>query len=203
MLLAGVALTLLVHRPDGYQPVAPDNPDIVSPYLTHQLGPDFYNQVQLDKPFELIVTEEGLNDILSREPWPMDYDGLLVSMPTVRFGEGQISLMAGVDYKGFASVVTVLAMPALDAEGKLNLNIQAVWLGALPVTPLAKAIAERVAEPYLPTPTETADPTRQAVEAMLSNRPFEPVLPIGDFTVRLEALSLEPGRARLRLAPVE
>lgn len=198
---AAVGLILAAYQPGRYQPRMPENPEIVSPYLTHRLGPDFYNQVQLDEPFELIVDQAGLNDIFSRLEWPMALDGVSVAMPTVHFGPGRITAMARMDFGGLSAVVTVLIRPALDEAGLLNLNIESVRLGALPVTPLAKALAEQLAREYLPE-EEGWDAERQMVNAILSNRSFEPVVPVDQYTVRLEGLSIEKGRVRLRLAPV-
>lgn len=199
---AGLLLVLLAHRPELYHPTAPANPNVVSPYLTHRLGPDFYNQVQLDEPFELVVDQAGLNDIFSRAVWPMQFDGVSFATPTVVFGEGQVSVMGQVEYKRLSSVVTAVARPGLDGQGRLNFNIQSVWLGALPITPVAKAVAEAVVDQYLPAGSEVTDPAREIAAAALNNEPFEPVVSIEGYTVRLERLTIEPGQARLRLAPV-
>ena len=202
ILATGMVLTLTAHRPGKYKPTAPENPDVVSPYLTHELGPGFYNQVQLDQPFELAVDQVGLNDILSREKWPMQLDGLALSMPTVLFNEGQITFMVDVDYSGLSAVVSLIMLPEIDERGMLNLNIQTVYLGAMPITPLAKAIASNIASQYLPETSEQINPVETVINAILSNQPFDPVLPIGQYTVRLEKLTLEEGRCLLFLVPV-
>ena len=198
----GMVLTLTAHRPGKYKPAVPENPEVVSPYLTHELAPEFYNQVQLDRPFELAVDQAGLNDILSRGKWPMQFGELTLSMPTVLFGEGQITLMAEVDYNGLSAVVSLIMLPEIDEAGMLNLNIQTVYLGAMPITPLAQLATRNIASQYLPTSAEQANPIKKIINAILSNQPFEPVLTIQEYTMRLEELILEDGRCRIFLVPV-
>ena len=203
LLAMGVCLTLPAYRPATYQPGTPKDPGVVSPYLTHKLGPDFYNQVQLDEPFELVVDQAGLNDIFSRVPWPVQMDEVGFSMPTVLFDKGQITLMGQVNYKGLNAVASILMTPVLDEKGWLHVNIQAVRLGALPITPLARAIARRLTDEYLPEASSLqTEPAMKIADAILNNQPLELVFPIDQYTVRLKRLSIEPGQAKLLLVPV-
>ena len=204
VLLAAAAVIILIgYNPRDYAPIVPDNPHEVSPYLTHKLGPDFYNNVQLDEPFELIVDQAGVNDIFSRCPWPMEAEGFSIYMPVVTFSPERTVLMAQVDYKGFSSVLSLVGQPSLDAEGKLNLNIQSVYLGALPITPLAERAAKIYVEKHFnPSDFDPGDPSAAAIQAMISNQPFDPILFIADHTARITGLKVEPAQARLILTPV-
>ena len=60
---------MLVYTPAIYQPVTPTDSGQVSPYLTHKLAPDIYNNIQLDEPFRIIVEQSGINDIVARWFW--------------------------------------------------------------------------------------------------------------------------------------
>jgi len=80
--------------------VAAENPEEVSPYLTHRLAPDFYNGVQLNEPFEMVIEQDGVNDILSRGVWPQQFDEMTVGIPMVVFEAGTVHLMSRVDYYG-------------------------------------------------------------------------------------------------------
>ncbi|HOQ05497.1 MAG TPA: hypothetical protein PKY88_09825 [Anaerohalosphaeraceae bacterium] len=191
------AILLLTVNPDSYKPVRPENPREVSPYLTHKLGPDFYDKVQMDQPFELLVEQEGINDILSRYPWPIQLEGFTIYTPMLTFSPETTVLMAKVDYRGLSSILSIYAKPYLDSDGKMNLNIQSVYLGLLPITPLAR----RVAEKYVREHFDPQDPIESVNYAMISNQPFDPVLRIFDKSARITKLTIESGRARLFLTP--
>lgn len=196
---AAILVILIAYSPKGYQPSQPDNPREVSPYLTHKLGPDFYDKVQLDEPFELILEQNGINDILSRYPWPAQIEGFSIYTPVVRFSPEQTTLMAQVEYGGLSTVLSVHAKPYLDSNGKMNLNIQSVYLGLVPITPLARKIAEKfVRENFDPQ-----DPIESVNYAIISNQPFDPVLHIYDKSAQITGLTIESGRARLFLVPAK
>jgi hypothetical protein len=200
LLLAVVLLvTLAAYNPRSYAPLIPENPQQVSPYLTHTLGPDFYNNVQMDEPFELIVEQAGLNDIFSRYPWPFVDDGISVYTPMISISPQQTVLMAQVDFKGLSTILSVYGSPCLDSEGMMNLNIQSVYLGALPITPLARSLAKQ----YVLEHFNLNDPIEAVNLAFVTNQPFDPVVQIAGHTARITELNIEPARARLVLKPIK
>ena len=198
-LLAAVWLGLRVP-PRAYRPVAAENPDQVSPYLTHRLGPDFYNQVQLDEPFELIIDQAGLNDILSRDVWPQWYGEVSVGIPAAVFEAGTLHVMSRIGYMGLSSVLTVTAQPVMDEQGRLNVNIRMVRLGLVPVTALAGHVARQTADACA---AELADwpEVEKVIRAIIDNAPFDPTFDFDKQRIWLREVIVEPGQLRLRLVP--
>ncbi len=199
-LAAALGWALLRHTPRAYRPIEPDNPDEVSPYLTHRLAPDFYNHIQLYEPFELVIEQAGLNDILARGRWPRRYGEVEVSMPTVRFDKGAFYLMSRINFTRFSSVLTITARPAMDMQGRLNLNIRSVRLGLMPVTAAAMRIAENAIED-VPAELQDWEQLETMVQAVISNSPFDPSFDFDKQYIRLDDFEIEPGRLRLRLVP--
>lgn len=203
LVTATILILLIAYNPQSYKPVIPANPKEVSPYLTHKLGPDFYNNVQLDEPFELLVDQAGLNDIFSHADWPLAVDGFSIYTPMVQFSPERSMLMAQVDYKGFSTILSIIGKPALDADGKLNLHIQSVYLGALPVTPLAQRLARKyVADNFDTAEADDNDPEAQVIEAVAANQGFDPILYISGHAARITGLTIEPAQAKLILTPI-
>jgi hypothetical protein len=198
LLTAAILIILIAYSPRSYTPIVPENPQEVSPYLTHTLGPDFYNNVQLDEPFELIVDQAGLNDIFSHYPWPLAFDGISIYMPMIHISPEQTILMAQVDFKGLSTILSIYGSPCLDSEGKMNLNIQSVYLGALPITPLARHLAQQ----YVSENFDLNDPIEAVNLAIVTNQPFDPIVYISDHAARITKLTIEPARARLILTPI-
>jgi len=195
-----VVFWLLGHAPKAYVPQTADRPDEVSPYLTHRLGPDFFNQVQLDEPFELLVEQAGLNDILCRGTWPRRFGDVQVGTPVIVFDKGSVYLMSQIGYYGLSSVVTVTARPVQDERGRLNLNIRSVCLGLVPVTGIAARIAEKSLHDSLGM-LEDYPELKPVLQAVVANVPFEPVFTFSKQRVWVQEFGLDAGQLRLRLVP--
>lgn len=74
-------LFLLLYRPAAYKrPAASDFQNTyVSQYLTNVLLPQIYNGVQREKPFEIIVTQDGINEIITSSQWPKQVESISFS----------------------------------------------------------------------------------------------------------------------------
>jgi hypothetical protein len=98
-LLAGLALLivffilLLLYRPGSYSPPELTNDKQVSPYLTHELLPKLYNDSQLGDPFDLFVSQAGVNEIIAHSKWPRQSGGIDFWAPVAFFLPGRVVLM--------------------------------------------------------------------------------------------------------------
>ncbi len=190
-----------LHTPAAYTPLPADNPDQVSLYLTHELGPDFFNQVQLGEPFELIIEQDGLNDIIRGGIWPQQCGPATVDTPMVVFDSGIIYAMSKVSYMGFSSVLTVVSRPTQDKTGQINMHIDAVRLGLLPVTPLAAGIAKSTMGQFEADLQEWPE-LAKVLSAVIANAAFEPVFEVPKHRIRVHRFQLEQGRLRVVLVPL-
>jgi len=194
------ALLLLLSRaPAMYRPAIPDHPDQVSPYLTDTLAPDFYNKLQLGRPFTLTIEQTGLNDILARLPLPSD-DGISLHAPAAAFTEKAVFLMATVKKNKYSAVAAVSFQPAIDSTGQLRLNFKSVKLGALPATSLAKKILSQNAKSLQSLYCDLV-PIEQILAAIIDNRPIDPVFTLDKQTFRLADIKLSKDEIRLTLNP--
>ena len=198
---------LLTHVPGGYQPLRPPPTDEVSPSLTHYLAPNFHNNIQLDRPFDVVVIQKGLNEIIVDEnslgwAWPYSLNGVVISAPSVVFHQDTIMLMATVDYAGFPIVVTFIGTPKLDENGLLSLNIRKVKAGAVNITLLAGFIARRVIAHQLRILPDTQW-LRDLDGALADNKPFDPVFPIynSEKHIRLTKAEITTAKLLLGFAP--
>jgi hypothetical protein len=71
--IAVIVFALLLHRPAYYKPLDFADSKEVSLYLTNQLLPELYNGAQRQEPFNLVVTQSGINDIVAHFKWPQDF----------------------------------------------------------------------------------------------------------------------------------
>ncbi len=204
--VAAIIFALLLYRPGRYKPVdfgsGSDKRKEVSPYLTNNLLPAIHNGSQYRKPFELVVTQKGINDIITRGSWPMESEGILLYAPAVLFVPGAVVLMGTVDVKGVELVVTIELEPKINEQGFLNLHVGKVKVGAMNITPLAKMMAKKM---YIQR-INALDIDTEAVQtkiaaSLLNDEPFEPVFRIDDNKVRIEKITVAREKLLLRLVP--
>ena len=197
---AVIALSMLGHTPEVYQPrdSLPDNQ--VSPYLTHKLAPDIHNNIQLDKPFNVIVPQAGFNEIIASGDWPQQFDNVTISRPAIVFAPETILLMGTVDIAGFDTVITIIARPSLDDDGLLTLNLEKVKAGSFNITGFAKLLASGIMDSQLEAVPDN-DWLKNLSAAVLSNQPFDPVFPAYDQRIRVVDARIKDKELTLRFVP--
>ena len=206
-IVAAAIFGLLKYRPGRYKPLEPDFSQYesgqISPYLTHQLSPQFYDGLQSRKPFDLVVDQNGVNDIISRQNWPIESEGILLYGPAALLTPDAVVLMGTADVKGVEFVITIEVGPKIDEKGLLNLHVIKVKIGAMNITPLAKTIAKKM---YLEK-IAALDVDEQAVQtkiaaSLLNDEPFEPVLEINDKAVQIEKITMKQSQLTIHFIPV-
>ena len=207
LLLGGVIVwKMIFFTPVQYAPVVPADPDQVSTYLTHNLAPDFYNKIQLDKPFRMIIDQQGLNDIIATSSdWPQDAGAAVVSTPSVSFSPDMIKAMAKINFGKFPVVTTVELAPSLDDNGFMVLGLQHVKAGAVNITPIAKSlIIKLIDEELQAAPADFDYEWLKGVRAaVIDNTPFEPVFTLDGKIIRITEFQLSDQKLTIMLNPVE
>jgi hypothetical protein len=200
---AVIVIALLLHRPAYYKPLDFANSKEVSLYLTNELLPELYNGAQLQEPFDLVVTQSGINDIVARFEWPQEFGSIRFSAPMVFFVPDSIVLMGTVVMEGAEFVGTVVAEPSLDTEGLLNLQVVSVKIGAVDITPLARVLARRIfQQQFAAAGIGAEDMQAQVAASLLDGKPFKPVFKIEDKKVQVEKITIEQKKLTIRFGPV-
>lgn len=204
---AGVA-ALLLYRPSGYRPVVlpPGDPNSqrVHPYLHRDLGSGFYNGAQKQRPFEMVVLDQHLNEAIAQLRWANPGEEVSLSAPEILFTPGRITLMGTADVKGAAFVVTVELGPQLDERGYLNLVVEKVKIGAMNITPLAKMVGRKMYQERLELgPVNMEDLGTRIVASLLNEQPFDPVMDVDEKRVRLKGFDITQGRLIAQFVPAK
>jgi uncharacterized protein YpmS len=185
------AFILVAHRPRGYAPMRAAEPNQVSRYLTNELLPSIYNGGQAGKPFEVVITQEGLNDIVSHLPQPMRIHNVTLADPQVILTPMQITLMATVEARPVDFFLTVELNPFINKEGLLNLCVNRVMLGAVDITSIARSIGDKAYMSWMSlTGTEPNNPAAQVCRSLLWDEPFDPVFRISGRTLRVSKIDI-------------
>jgi uncharacterized protein YpmS len=201
-----VILILLLHKPARYNPPvassASNQRGQDCPYLTHELSPQLYNGVQQGEPFDLVVTQEGVNEIIAWSEWPKQSEGIIFSAPMVLFVPDRVVLMVTADVKGVGFVITIVVEPTINEEGLLNLRVAKLKVGAMNVTPLARIIARSSYEQrFAMGDIDSDDLSVRIAASLLNNEPFEPVFELEDKKARVEKITIEQEKLTVHLVP--
>lgn len=204
--VVAAVIILLLYRPGRYDPIsaAGFKPGQVSPYLTF-FHSAVYNGAQLKEPFDVAVSEEGINDMIARGDWPLENDGVMLYAPAVVLEPGMAVLMGTANLRGMEFVVTIELEPIIDEKGLLNLTVGKLKVGAMNITPIARLIAKKMyADQIAAAPVDKDSWRTKIVASLLNEEPFQPVFPIGDKKnrVRVDKVSIQKGEISLRLIPV-
>lgn len=201
-----VFLGLLNYKPSGYQPVAPRDTDEVDRYFTHYLAPNFHNNISVDKPFEVIVLQDNINQFIAGSnnltwTWPINLNGVTFYAPILTIQTDKIILMGKVDL-GFSIIVTIEISPELDEQGLFTLNLDKVKAGALNITGFAKKIGGSI----MASQSEGMKYKQWIKDlsgAFLENKPYDPVFPVSTYEkyIRLTKADLSDGKIVVAFEP--
>lgn len=207
VVIAGGLLFLMTRKPKIYQPYEKITTEVVNPYITHYLAPEFHNNVQIDKPFRIIVPQKNINEVVVDGSldweWPVDLGPVVVSAPAVSFITDEILLMATVKYGVFEFVLTVGARPVIDEAGLMQLNFQKLMAGVVDISYIARPIACKLLAQELeglPIDHDTAW-IKDLHDAVAENKPFEPVWPVYEDAIKLTEVKVVNGRLTLMFEP--
>ena len=206
--IMAIIIFLLLYKPARYNPLAPSSAHLqqnqVHPYLTHDLSTQLYNGLQSGRPFDFVVIQKPLNEVIARSGWPKQAEGTNFSAPEVFFEPGRIVLMGTATTGGVDFVVTIAVEPTLSTQGLLNLKVTTIKIGALNITPLARIIAkkmytERVSTVYVDTRTTSA----KIAASLLNNKPFVPIFSFEGSYVHLEKITIEQQKLTAHLKQIQ
>ncbi len=208
LIVAAVVILLFLHKPSLYNPLAPADPNPdgrqVDPYLHRDLSSKFYNGAQNQRPFEMVVLDQALNEALARLNWSQESGGVKLSTPQVFFKPGRILLMGTATVEGAELVITIELAPRMDDQGNLSLAVDKVKVGAIPVTLVVKPMAKKMYRERIESlPIDMQDIRTKAVASLLNDESFEPVLRVEDKWVRLKSFDIVDGKLTAQFIPAK
>ncbi|MBN2456883.1 MAG: hypothetical protein JXB29_10205 [Sedimentisphaerales bacterium] len=198
---------LLLYKPadsqiDNTGPASRDQ-QYVSTYLTNELLPGLYNGLQNNEPFDLLITEQGINDIIADCNWPRRSDSTELYLSEVRFTQDAVVLTGTAQLKGVAFHLTILVEPKLDSKGFLQLQVTKFKVGAMNMTMLFRIIAKKRYQQYEINEADKDDWQIKVAASLLNEEPFDPLFDIQDRRVRVRQISMVPDQLTVRLVTIQ
>jgi len=194
-----VILILLFHRPAAYHPVYVRSDNSISTYLANELLPAIYNGAQRGQPFEAVITQGGINEIVGQ----YKNNSERFSRPMVVFSPGRVALMGTINLGGLKFVISFETEPRINEPNAVNLRLTSVKIGALRVTPFARRLARRMYREQIAAEKDAQDIGGLIIRMVLNDEPVESVFDIEDKEIRVEKITVSEGKMTIRLAPVK
>ncbi|MFA5422229.1 MAG: hypothetical protein WC374_00020 [Phycisphaerae bacterium] len=199
-----VFLILMLQKPSGYESPQTIEDNQVSKYLTHVISQDLYNGAQLGVPFDLIITEEGMNDIIVRSEWPRQTGKAIFHAPQVRFTPDIILIQGIVDFNAAELFVEIDGTAFIDENALLHLDVNGVKIGALTITTIAKIIASIIYNDEITkSRLDENDWRAKIMTSLLTGMPFEPVFEIDHALLRIDKVKIESQKLTIHFIPVD
>ncbi|MCD4831007.1 MAG: hypothetical protein K8R02_04265 [Anaerohalosphaeraceae bacterium] len=186
----------LFSEPKYYKPIKPINQENVSLYLSNYLIPELHNKSQYDEPFNYIVTQDGVNDVVARHSDFEKISAAGFSDIAVAFVADEILLMGKAEHMGIEMLFAAAIEPAINDQGKLFLKSQGVRIGKSRI-PFASGIVRKKLLENLDSICSEPNAAK-TIRAIAQGEVIEPVFKIDGNKIRAEKITIKDGALIIR-----
>ena len=203
VLVGFLTFMLLTDEPAGYSREQIENDKCVSQYVTNELAPYVYNNIQKGQSFDVIIPQSKTKEFISLIEWPIESDDVTISAPQAFFVDSGLVMRANAATKGLNFVITIMISGLVDEAGMMHLKLDKIMIGSMNITFIAKIIAKKMYQYRAKEEDYSKDTIGANIAASLfDNRPFDPVFEVRQRKVRVEHINVEKSHLKLTLAPV-
>jgi len=206
ILSAGLITLLLVlwfvglfRTPRHYRSVKVIADGNVSQYLSNYILPQLHNKSQYGQPFDLILSEQGINDMIARH---VDADNLQqanLSDLSVAFKQDRVLLTGRTVYCGIDFIITLVLKPGIDKKGQFFLGVSKVQAGNSRVPFVAETLKGKILEGLdgFLNNSDAAD----FAKVLFNNGGIEPVFSINHKKLHIEKITVQDEKLIIRFLP--
>lgn len=139
----GIWFAGLFRTPSHFRTVPILDQNEISQYLSNVILPQFYNKSQLPQPFDLVLSQDGVNDIIARQIDTKSLKKQGVSDIGITFKRGKILLCAKTKYHSHNFIVTAIFKPYICEKG-FNAGLSKIQVGTSRIPFAASIIRDRL-----------------------------------------------------------
>jgi hypothetical protein len=181
-------LIRLFSVPRYYRTVKPVSDGQVSLYLTNYLLPELNNKSQYGQPFDLVISQDGINDIITRHIDANSLQQSGFSDLSVTFKKGRVLLTGKTSYWGFDFITTAVLRPYIDKKGYFHSGLSKILAGKSRI-PFAVEILKRKILYKLASISDESD-IGGVIGILFSGDKTEPVFTLNHTTLRIEKIKI-------------
>lgn len=202
-LIIGLAVILwfvgLFRTPAHYRIIRPPDDAYASRYLTNYILPQLLNKSQYNQPFDLVISETGINDIIVRHIDANSLRQLNLSNLSVAFTKGRVLLTGKTVYCGLDFIITIVLKPYINREGYFFLKVPKIQAGRSRIPFAVSAAKARILQELAGflNNLDIADST----QALFNSRRIEPVFSINHRKLRIDKISIQNKELLIHFLP--
>ncbi len=191
----------LFRTPGCYRITQPPADAYASQYLTNYILPELLNKPQYGRPFDLVISEDGVNDIIVRHIDANSLRRLNLSNVSVTFRKGRILLVGKTVCCGFDFIITVVLKPYINRHGYFFLKVPEIQAGTSHIPFAVSAVKGRILR-------ELADflnnlDIADSAKAVFDSRRIEPVFSINHQKLRIDKIAIQDKQLMIHFLPVQ
>jgi hypothetical protein len=189
----------LFSTPGNFRAVKPITDGQVSQYLTNYILPELNNKSQYGQPFDMVFSEQGINDIIARQ---VDFNSLQrsgLSDLSVAFKRNRILLTGRTVYRGFNFIVTIVLKPYINREGYLYFGAAKVEVGESRIPFVAEAIKRKIVY-SLAVPSSDSN-TPKFTRMLFNSGKIEPVFSLNKQKLRIKQFTVQNKQLTIQFQP--
>ncbi len=189
----------LFRTPPHYRPAKFVVDGNMSQYLTNYILPELHNRSQYGLPFDLVISETGINDVIARHIDANSLHQANLSDLSVTFKEGRILLTGKTVCCGIDFIVTLVLKPGIGKKGQFFLGVSKIQAGNSRVPFVAGTLERKVLKGLngFLNSSDTAD----FAKALFDNSRIEPVFSINHKKLRVEKIATQDKELIIRFLP--
>ncbi len=189
----------LFRTPAHYKVVELPADEQPSMYLTNYILPEFHNKSQYGRPFEVVFSEQGINDVIARH---IDVNSLQkagMSDVSVSFEEDRILFVSKMAHYGLDFYPTIVLEPSIDGNGQFFLEVSKVQAGNSRIPFADKIVEKKIIESFDSLLAGSKD--SNFVRALFNNSKAKPVFSINRKKVSIEGITVKENELSARFVP--
>ncbi len=192
-------LIRLFSTPRHYRTVKPVSDRQVSQYLTNYILPELHNKSQYGQPFDIVLSQDGINDIIVRH---IDADSLHragFSDLSVTFKKGKLLVTGKTSYCGLEFITTAVLKPYIDKKGRFRPGVEEVLAGKSSIPFADEILKQRILDRL----SSLSDDSNIAgvVGTLFSGEKTEPVFKLNNKKLRIEEITIRNGEIAINFLP--
>jgi len=192
-LIIGLAVILwfvgLFRTPANYRITKPPDDAYASQYLTNYILPQLLNKSQYNQPFDLVISETGINDIVVRHVDANSLRQSNLSNLSVTFKKDRILLTGKTVYCGLNFIITIVFKPYIGREGYFFLKVSKIQAGRSRIPFIVGTIKRKILQELAGflNSLDIADST----EALFNSHRIEPVFSVNHQKLRIGKITIQ------------
>ena len=199
-----ILFILLTHKPAHYSPFSAESSETQEhDYLRDELIVQLNDGAKTGDAFEVVITQDGLNEIIFKTEWLANSQAGETSSPCVFFETDRIVLMLETALKGANFIVSIAVKPEINEQGLMCLEMVQMKVGALDMVFLARTIAKRMYNQKVSQGQYDSENLQNlAVASLFNDEPFDPIFEFEGRKFRTEQMFIEPQELTVLLRKV-